>query len=284
MKVKIAHIIIGLVSIAAMSACGGYNKIFKTTDNELKYKVALSYFEKKDYGRATPLFEQLTVPFSNTKRDDTVHFYLAKGYWGQGDYYSGAYYLDNFCKTFGRSPFVEEAYYLRSLCYYHDSYRYELDQANTIRAISSFNEMLTRYPDSPHKGEAEKYATELTERMEEKSFYGAKLYYQIDDYRSAVVALRNSVNDYPDSKFKEEGMFLILKSSYLYAKYSIRIRQKERYIAAIDEYYNFASEFPQSRYTKEAESMYKDALQYVEKNKTAEELLLEKQETQPLDK
>lgn len=281
MKIKslINNLIASLAIVIALGACSGYNKIFKSTDNELKYKAALKYFEKKDYGRSTPLFEQLLMPFANTKRDDTVHFYLAKGYWGQGDYYSGAYYLENFVKNFGRSAFAEEAYYLRAICYYKDSYRYELDQANTLRAISAFNEMLVRYPESPSREEAKVYLLELNERLEQKSFYASKLYYQIDDYRSALVALRNSVNDYPDSKFKEEGMFLILKSSYLYAKHSIKSKQKERYIAAIDEYYNFASEYPQSRYTKEAESMYNNAVRFVERNKTAEDLVLDTDES-----
>jgi outer membrane protein assembly factor BamD (BamD/ComL family) len=41
--------------------------------------------------------------------------------------------------------------------------------------------------------------------------------------------------------------------------------QADRYISAIDEYYNFISEYPDSQYTKEAESMYKDALAYTNK-------------------
>mgnify|MGYP003623304669 FL=1 len=114
MKIKLSYIILILIGVTAFGACGTYNKVYKSQDNELKYKAALAYFEKKDYGHATPLFEQLITPFANTKRDDTVNFYQAKGYWGQKDFYNGAYYLDRFCITFGRSPFVEEAYYLRA--------------------------------------------------------------------------------------------------------------------------------------------------------------------------
>ena len=282
MKLRVLHIILALLIITLLSACGGYNKIFRSDDKELVYQSAVNYFNNKKYTKSTPLFEKVVIDFMNTPRDDTVHFFLAKGYWGQGDFFSGAYYLDQFCRNFGRSKFVEEAYYLRALCYYEDTYRYELDQANTIRAIAAFNEVLMRYPNSPYKEIAIADLAELNDRIEKKSYYSAKLYYQIEDYRSAVVALHNSVNDYPESKFKEEGMFLVLKSSYLYAKNSIRTRQKERYIASIDEYYNFVSEFPESKYMKEAQSMYQDALRYVERNKEEEELILE--ETEQFDK
>jgi outer membrane protein assembly factor BamD len=247
------------------AGCGGYNKILKSSDNELKYKAALKYFNKGDFARSTPLFEALGMPFEGTQRQDTVNYYEAKGYYMLHDYEVADSYLANFCRVFGRSKFAEEAYYLRAKNLYRMSFRSELDQANTVKAIAAFSEFHSKYPESELGKNDKNHFTELQNRLDHKAFMSAKLYYQIDDYKAAIVALRNSVKDYPNSQYKEEQMFLILKSSYVYAKKSVKKRQAERYIAAIDEYYNFMSEFPESKYSKEAENMYQEALSFTKK-------------------
>jgi outer membrane protein assembly factor BamD len=43
----------------------------------------------------------------------------------------------------------------------------------------------------------------------------AKLYYNLGDYKAAVIALNNSIEQFPETKYREEIMFLILKASYL---------------------------------------------------------------------
>ena len=47
------------------------------------------------------------------------------------------------------------------------------------------------------------------------------------------------------------------------AKASVEEKKEERMRDAIDEYYAFKNEFPESKYTKEVENIYKDAKKYV---------------------
>jgi outer membrane protein assembly factor BamD len=72
-----------------------------------------------------------------------------------------------------------------------------------------------------------------------------------------VVALANSLKEYPDSKYREELMFMLLKSKYLLAINSVEEKKEQRLSAALDEYYTFADEFPESKFIKEAEK-YKE--------------------------
>ena len=44
---------------------------------------------------------------------------------------------------------------------------------------------------------------------------------------------------------------------------SVLEKKEERMRDAIDEYYSFKNEFPESKYTKEVENIYKDASKYV---------------------
>ena len=106
----------------------------------------------------------------------------------------------------------------------------------------------------------------MSDKLVEKSYISAKLYYDLGYYKSAILALRNSLIEYPETRFREELMFLILKSSYLLADKSIPSKQKERFQAAVDEYYSFIGEFPDGPHSREAEKIYENSTKFLEEN------------------
>ncbi len=63
----------------------------------------------------------------------------------------------------------------------------------------------------------------------EKAFISAKLYYNLDNYKASIVALNGCLIDFPESKYREEIMFMLLKSKYLLAQKSVQSKQTERY-------------------------------------------------------
>ena len=244
-------------------SCSRFEKVLKSKDYNFKYKKALEYFKKGDHYRYTTLLEQLVPIYSGTQRADTVQFYFAMGTYKQGDYLLAGHYFDNFRKTYQRSVFTEEAEFMYAYCFYESSPRPELDQDNTKAAIAAFSEFISRYPKTEKRSEVGKILIELKEKLTEKSYLSSKLYYNTSEYKAAIVAIKNSVKDFPESKHREEQLFLILKSAYLLADNSVSEKQKERYQAAIDEYYTFAGEFPQSEYTKEAKEMYETSMKFL---------------------
>ncbi len=99
---------------------------------------------------------------------------------------------------------------------------------------------------------------ELEEKLVEKSYLSAKLYYDMKEYKAAIVALNNSLKEYADTKYREEMMFLKLNSLFLYAENSMANKQKERYQATLDDYYSFMEEFPESKYSKDVKRILPD--------------------------
>ena len=62
---------------------------------------------------------------------------------------------------------------------------------------------------------------------------------------------------------REDISILLLRAKYDMAKESVEEKKEERMRDAIDEYYAFKNEFPESKYIKEGENIYKDAKKYV---------------------
>ena len=257
-----------------ISSCSKYEKLLKSDDFQLKYDVAMEYFEDGDYVRSATLIEQILPVYRGTSRAAGLSFTLAKCYYHRGDYILAAHYFDSFIRDYPTSEYAQEATYMRAYCNYLLSPRTSLDQTATNRAIDQFRLFMTRYPDSEKVEEAQKLIDEMRAKLLEKSFESAKLYYDMGDYTAAIIAFRNSLNDFPETRHREEIMFLILKSSFLLADRSVPERQLERFQSTLEEYYAFIEEFPDSHYRNEAESYMKNSLRVLD-NYPTDDLTLE---------
>jgi outer membrane protein assembly factor BamD len=263
-KNRIVFGVLFAVAAVILSGCGEYEKLLKSRDFQKKYEMGVKYYEDEEYARAGTLFDQVANIFRGTTKADTVKYYQAKSYYGQRDYMMAGYYFNELSATYASSVFLEESDFMTGYCFYKQSPRAELDQQTTYKAITAMQMFMVKYPTSERITEAREIITEMTDRLVEKSFISARLYYDLGYYKSAILALRNSIIDFPETRYREELMFLILKSSYLLADGSIPSKQRERYQATVDEYYSFIGEFPEGSHSKEANRMYEASNKFLE--------------------
>jgi outer membrane protein assembly factor BamD len=247
-----------------LSGCGEYEKLLKSRDYQKKYEMGIRLYEEEEYVKAATLFDQIDNIFRGTTKADTVKYYQAKSYYGQRDYMMAGHYFSELAMTYPSSDFIEESDFMTGYCYYMQSPRPELDQDNTYKAITAMQMFMVKYPYSERVTQCQEIIEEMSDKLVEKSFISARLYYDLGYYNSAILALRNSLIAYPDTKYREELMFLILKSSYLLADNSVASKQRERYQAAVDEYYSFIGEFPDGPHTREANRIYETSTKFLE--------------------
>jgi outer membrane protein assembly factor BamD len=258
MTFKISYLPFFVLILA--TSCSGYEKVLKSTDYTLKYKKAKEYYQKKDYARASTLFEQIQAVYRATNKADTVEYMYAKSLFGQDDYIMAGHFFKEFTQNFQYSGFAEESEFMAAYCYYLMSPRPSLDQESTYSALQEFDLFMVKYPKSSRIEEAKKLEVELKEKLIDKSYLNAKLYYNLGVFKAAIIALNGSLIDFPETKYREELMFLLLKSKYYLADNSVEEKKKERYQNAVDEYYSFIAEFPQSKYLKEVAKIYESSM------------------------
>ena len=244
---------------AAASCKSEYQALLEGYDEEAKYAAAFDYFNQGKFSKAAQLFESLSVTAGGTERDDTIQFYWGLSNYRFKDFYTAETNFKEFIEKYPRSPFAEEAGFLRIDCLYNSSLRYELDQSSSVQTISAIGEYLTNYPQTQHLDACRDILAELGERMDRKAYEGAKLYYKMEDYLASRIALKNVLKDDADNKFREEILYYAAKSSYKYAQLSVPEKQKERYLTFIDDYLNFVGEYESSVYRREMDVLYKRA-------------------------
>ncbi len=245
-----------IVFVLLLSGCTDFNKVVKSTDYEYKYKKALEYYENGEFVHSSTLLKELISIVRGTSRADKVYYYFAKSQLGLNDNMMAGHYFKTLTKEFPRSEYAEESQYMVGYCFYLDSPSPRLDQAVTQNAIDALQLFINLYPKSTRVDEATRLIIELRDKLVYKSYLSGKLYFDMNNYKAAVVALTSSLKDFPDTKYREELMYMLLKAKYLLAINSVEVKKHERLSSALDEYFTFVDEYPESRYRKEVEKYH----------------------------
>jgi outer membrane protein assembly factor BamD len=243
-----------------VASCSKFRKIEKNPDWRVKYDASLAYYNKKDYYRASVLFEQILPIIRGLPEAEKVQFYLAYCQYYEKLYLLAAEQFRTFYETYGRSTLAEEARFMHAYSLYRSSPGPNLDQTGSVEAMASMQNFLNRYPNSKYREQATEVIYTVQAKLERKGFDNAKQYYKMKSYKAAVIALENFRKNFPDSKYLEEAQYLRIASQYYLAEQSIRSKQKDRYEEVIENYINFVDTYPNSEFLRDAEKMYADSV------------------------
>lgn len=260
MKFRLSIILI--IALLA-SSCSEYEKLLKSTDFELKKEKAVEYYENGKYVKASELLVQLMPRYRATSEAEYLTWISANCYYQMRDYITAGAAYRNFADSYPYGEHSEEATFMTAYCDYLLSPRPELDQMATLTALEGFAYFQRKFPNSERIEESRSLVADLEDKLVEKSYLSARLYYDLKQYRAAIVALSNSLKEYPTTKHREELLFLKLESAYLYAVNSVSDKQQERYQLTLDEYYSFVEEFPGSRFEKDVQRIYRGTADYL---------------------
>ncbi|MBN2729709.1 MAG: outer membrane protein assembly factor BamD [Bacteroidales bacterium] len=259
------YILIALPVLMLLGSCNSFNKLLKDGDPETKLAMAMEYYENEDYFRALQLFDNIMPYYRGQKELEKIYYYYAWSYFHQGQYLMAAYHFRTLAKTFPNSKYTEECYFQAAYCKYAVSPDPSLDQSNTQEAINELQLFINKYPNSELVGQCNDLIDELRKKMEDKAFDIAKLYFYIEEYQAAIVAMNNVLEDFPGTEYKEEILYVIVKANYYYAVGSVFDKQPERFENTLSACKNFTRSFPESDYSKDVSNFERKAQAELEK-------------------
>ncbi len=242
--------------VASLSQCSGYNKMLKSGDVAEKMSYAEAALDSGNCFRALPLYDELMQLTRGTEQAPDIHWNRALTHDCVNDFYLSRYYFQSFAKTVPNDARVEEAFFRAALCSFYLSPGASLDQTETRSAIDELQLFMDRYPSSALRDSSQAMVDNLRSKLELKAFENARLYHKTGNYKSATIAMKHAMEDYPGSPYQEELQFLIIDSHFQYATRSTERRKMERYNDAIEAFHTFASRFPTSSRMKDAQRLY----------------------------
>ena len=270
---------IGILSLIAVlfTGCSGYNKIMKASDYNTKYSMAKAYFVEGHFTSCSSILEECVAYQRGTAQAEESMYLLATCYYNLQDYLSASQYYLACYRSFPNSTYSENCLYWSGKSLFLDTPDPRLDATSTTDAIIQLQRFVETYPMSKYRDEAEKMIYTMYDRLVEKELGTADLYYNMgnylgNNYRSCIIVAQNALRDYPYTKYREQLSLLVLKAKFQMAQESVLEKRDDRYRDAIDEYYAFKNEFPESTYMKEAEKMFRTSTKNLgNKNQIIEE-------------
>ena len=262
MKKTVGWNIVLVLFLVSITACKSeYERIRLSGDPTTIYQKAMEYYEDREYLKAQGLFELVLPAYRGKKELEDIYFKYAYSYYYLGQYILASYYFKNFSNTFSTSLLREESDFMTAYANYKLSPSYRLDQSYSEQAIEGFQLFVNTYPESERVEECNQLIDIMRQKMEEKAFAAAELYFDLRQYQAATQSFENMLKDFPETENAEEVRYMIVRSAYLLADNSIFEKRKDRYKEAEKAASEFLAKYSRSDYKKEIQSLLDDCEQ-----------------------
>lgn len=268
-----------IMACAVLALCGcasDFNRVYKSSDYDYKYEYAKECFARGRFTRAITLLQELVTIEKGTDNGEECLYMLAMAEYCSGDYESASATFKKYFSSYPKGLYAEQASFYIGQSLYQSTPEPRLDQTPTVGAINAYQEFLDFFPESKLRQKAQTQLFDLQDKLVEKEYLSAKLYYDLGDYfgnctnggsnyEACIITAQNALKSYPYSKMREDFAVLIMKSKFELAQQSVEAKRLERYRDAEDECYGFLNEYPDSdekdtaeKYIKQCKKVTKD--------------------------
>lgn len=251
-----------------LESCSEYSNVLKSNDYEYRYEAAKALYADGHYRQAAELFSLLLAPLKGTSYGEESLYMLGESNLKAKDYESAVMFFKKYYQLYPKGSYMELSRYNTGYALYKQTPDIRLDQSSTMEAIKEFQNFLDYCPETALKEQAHQIIYDMQDKLVQKEYQSAKLYYDLgtytlnciyggNNYEACVVTAQNALKDYPyaSANLREELSILTLRAKYHLARQSVEERRLERFRDAIDEYYAFQNDYPESKYLKEATSI-----------------------------
>ncbi len=256
-----------LVACAVAVLCGcanQYNRVYKSQDYDYKYEYAKECFARGQFTRCISLLQELVTIQKGTDNAQECLYMLAMAEYCDGDYESASATFKKYFSSYPKGIYAEHAAYYIGQSLFQSTPEPRLDQTPTIGAINAYQEFMDLFPDSKLRQSAQNRLFDLQDKLVQKEYLSAKLYYDLggyfgnctgggSNYEACIITSQNALKAYPYTKMRENFAILIMKSKYELAQQSVEAKKLDRYRDAEDECYGFINEYPDSKEKETAE-------------------------------
>lgn len=269
---KYKYLIFSLLVLFTLTGCGEYVSLQKSTDYEYKYEAAKALYIEGQYAKASLIFGELLGVMKGTANSEESLYMLAMSNFMNKDYESASQYFRKYYQVHPKGQYVEYARYYCGYSQYCLIPDTRLDQQSTYEALKEFQDFLDLYPYTSIKGRTQQMIYALQDKLVEKEYLSAKLYYDLgtyignctfggSNYEACIVTAQNALRDFPyaESFRREELGIMILRAKYYLASGSVEEKRIERFQDMVDEFYAFRNDFPESKYMFEAQKLFNTA-------------------------
>ena len=258
-------ILLSCIAFLMCSCASEFNAVYKYGYQEAKYEYAEEFCARGKFQQAATLLEELVTMKKGTEEAQECLYMLGMAQYNNQDYQAASETFKKYGTSYPRGIYAEPAAFYVGQSLFESSPEPRLDQSPTNGAINAYQQFMDLYPDSKLRDRAQERLYLLYDKLIQKEYLAAELYYNLggyfgninsndeSNYNASIITAQNALKSYPYCSLREEFMVLIMKSKFQLAENSTQEKRLERYRDAEDECYGFINEFPESKNVATAE-------------------------------
>ena len=258
-------IIFSCVALLMSSCKSEFNAVYKYGDADAKYEYAKEFFARGKFQNASVLLQELVTMKKGSEEAQECLYLLGMAQYNNQDYEAASETFKKYGSSYPRGIYAEPAAFYVGQALFESSPEPRLDQSPTNGAINAYQQFMDLFPDSKLRARAQDRLYILYDKLIQKEYLSAELYYNLggyfgninsndeSNYNASIITAQNALKAYPYCSLREEFMLLIMKSKFQLAENSTQEKRLERYRDAEDECYGFINEFPESKNVATAE-------------------------------
>jgi len=217
--------LVGTLALAAfLSGCSSTPARDETvgwSPNKL-FAEAMDERSARNYDKAVSHFEKLEGRAAGTLLAQQAQLEKAYTHHIAGEQAQAIVTLDRFIKLHPASPALDYALYLKGLVNFNDNLGMfswisrqdlsERDQKAAKDSFESFNELVTRFPESRYAQDSRQRMTYIVNSLAQYEVHVARYYYERGAYVAAISRAQVALTDYKDVPALEEALFILIRS------------------------------------------------------------------------
>ncbi|HEU4630790.1 MAG TPA: outer membrane protein assembly factor BamD [Gemmatimonadaceae bacterium] len=200
-----------LALLAVLAACSAGFNLARYQTNEALYTAAVAQFEQEHWDNAIAAFERLTLQLP--ARDTLLprsHWYLGQAHLHRDEQLLAAQSFVRLVESFPADTLADDALFEAARAYARMWRKPELSPEYGETAISTFQTLLSAYPDSPRVADAQREIARLHDWLAQKDFETGEYYRRRRAYDSAIIYYRDVVDQYPETPTAKRAWFALL--------------------------------------------------------------------------
>jgi len=202
---------LGLATFAA--GCHHAPRVQTITRPEMELDRALTLIHRGDFRRAQLLLQRLSFEFSPGQPEAVAaRYYLAECYFQIGDRVQAAHEFRKVADEFPASEYAPLALLRAGDANLRLWRRAELDPTYGETALSIYQELTGRYPDSEAATRARPHVRRLQNQFAEKTYKNGMFYLRRKAYDSAIIYFKDVIANYPEAALAPSALLRLVDS------------------------------------------------------------------------
>ena len=232
-----------------MIGCAGTLNLNGLTAQEL-FTLGKQRYDNKKYIQAITVFQKIVYDYPGESIVDTAQYYLALSYFGNDDYAVAHVEFNRLASYYPSSVYVPSALFMSAVSQYESAPKnYGLDQSQVRESVQRFEDFLIDFPESEVVPDVKAYLAKAKDRLARKDFEAGMTYYRMGAVDAAKIYFQKVIDEYTGGDYAARALF-----------YNGEIALKKRnYDEAQKQFTNFATVYPEHKWTGKAKEKAAEA-------------------------